>query len=131
MPRRLAIQLLHQAQIAAPNRICGLVSADDNGPVAAHPVANMAAAPSTELRFDPVAAERSESELRSRGGKLWAVYASYPTRAGEPDLAELAASPFPLATYLAISLNTKGVLEMRAWHGSADGPVESVLAIQD
>jgi proteasome lid subunit RPN8/RPN11 len=131
MPRRLAIQLLHEAQVAAPNRVCGLVSATAEGPANFVPVANAADEPSRNLVFDPVMAERSEAELRARGTKLWAVYASFPTRAGEPDAAELLASPFPVAAYLAISLNTKGVLEMRAWHSSADGPLESVLAIND
>jgi proteasome lid subunit RPN8/RPN11 len=131
MPRRLAIHLLHSAQVAAPERICGLVGAIDGGPVSFYPLPNAASDRSAELAFDPDAQLLAANRLHARGEQLWAVYGSHPTRAGEPDAAELSASPYPDALYLAISLKIKGVLEMRAWTQEASGPTESVLAIHD
>ena len=131
LPRRLAIQLLHSALAAAPERICGLVGADAQGPVSFYPLPNAASQREAELVFDVDAQSIAAERLRARGEQLWAVYGSHPTRAGEPDAAELQASPYPEALYLAISLKIKGVLQMRAWRGGGAQPVEAVLAVRD
>ncbi len=97
LPRRLAIQILHEAQIAQPQAIHGWVLARD-GEAAALRVC-------------------SEAEARAAAPGAWARLWSHPTSPAEPDLDELQVG----VLHLLISLNTKGVLEMRAWelHGGA------------
>jgi len=100
VPRLLAIQILHAAQIAAPQSCRGWVAAGS-------------------LRYHD-----------GEPGEAAVVYArclSKPTSAAVPTATELAGD----GLHLVISLNTKGVLEMRAWVLSAEGLREQALAIAD
>ena len=101
LPRRLAIEILHAAQLAAPQACRGWVSNDG---------------------------------LRYRDGEPagdpapYARCLSKPSSAAEPEPAELVGD----GLHLVISLNTKGVLEMRGWTLSAtEGLRERPLAITD
>jgi [CysO sulfur-carrier protein]-S-L-cysteine hydrolase len=108
MPRRLAIQILHEAQIAQPGSICGVVGSRDG------------AEPSSFLKADVDA-------LSARSERLWARLWSEPTAPAVPTAPQLAGG----GLYLLVSLNTKGVLEMRAWELRAGAPFERVLKVQD
>lgn len=101
MPRKLAIEILHQAQIAQPQSIQGWVSAHDGAPVRYH-------------AGEPPA-------------QCWARLWSEPTAPAVPSAAQLATG----GLYLLISLNIKGVLEMRAWELRQGTPFERVLEVRD
>lgn len=101
LSRRLAIQILHEAQIAQPASITGWVC-EKGG-------------------------EAGSFHLGHAGQPLWARCYSNPTTEAVPTAAELTAG----GLHLVISLNTKGVLEMRAWELEAGQPVERVLKIRD
>lgn len=103
LTRRLAIQLLHEAQVAAPAAIEGIVVAVDGEPA----------------RYLPAA--RAEGEL------AWARVYSNPNAPAVPTLAELGAQGLTLM----ISLDTKGVLEMRAWVQQNGAPLERAVSIRD
>ena len=101
VPRRLAIAILHEAQIAQPEAIRGWVAARNGEPAAYH-------------HGEP-------------GEGLWARLWSNPLAPAVPTAQELAAG----GLHLVVSLNTKGVLEMRAWRLVAGAPQEQVLKIRD
>lgn len=101
--RRLAIQLLHEAQVAAPQAISGIVTAQDGEP----------------LHYLP--------RERLAGQTVWASVYSNPEAPAVPDAQQLAAQ----ALTLMISLNTKGVLEMRAWVQQNGAPLERAVSIRD
>ncbi|MES2883693.1 MAG: hypothetical protein V4709_02735 [Pseudomonadota bacterium] len=101
--RRLAIQLLHEAQVAAPQSIEGVV---------------------TELGGEPGSYLPRE---RAAGQPVWASVYSNPTAAAVPDRSQLAEQRLTLM----ISLNTKGVLEMRAWVQQNGAPSERAVSIRD
>lgn len=103
--RRLAIHLLHVAQVAAPAAIDGMVIADAAG---------------LPQRFLP----REQAE-QQRASTLWAKLYSNPTAAAVPSAAEM----HPTLLTLVISLNTKGVLELRAWVSRDGAPVERAVSI--
>jgi hypothetical protein len=107
MPRRLAIQILHEAQIAQPGSICGVVGARGEEP-------------SSFLRA-------SAEALAARGDRLWARLWSNPTTPAVPTADQLAGG----GLHLVVSLNTKGVLEMRAWELREGAPFERVLKVRD
>lgn len=109
MPRRLAIQILHEAQIAQPESICGVLG-----------IPPAAQEPSSFVRG-------AESELAERGETLWARLWSNPTEPAVPSADQLRAG----GLYLVVSLNTKGVLEMRAWELRGNEPFERVLKVRD
>ena len=102
--RRLAIQILHEAQIAQPQSITGMVTAHSGEPVAFHLDNSIPA-----------------------GQTLWARCWSNPLAPAVPTAEELAAG----GLHLVISLNTKGVLEMRAWELRAGQPYEHEIKIKD
>ncbi|MGH8459991.1 MAG: hypothetical protein ACRESS_00145 [Stenotrophobium sp.] len=104
MPRRLAIQILHEAQIAQPQAIRGVVIACDN---------------------QPAAFQLGEANVPRQD--LWARCWSHPQAPAVPVADELAAG----GLHLLISLNTKGVLEMRAWELHAGQPHERILKVKD
>lgn len=101
LPRRLAIRLLHEAQIAQPASIRGWVGARAGQPASWH-------------------ADAAPAEVWAR---LWSV----PTAPAVPTAAELEGG----GLHLLISLNTKGVLEMRAWQLENGRPHERVLNVID
>ncbi len=103
--RRLAIHLLHVAQVAAPDAIDGYV------------VSDAAAVPQ---RFLP----REQAEQQA-SHSLWAKLYSNPTAAAVPSAAEM----HPTLLTLVISLNTKGVLELRAWVMQNGAPLERAVSI--
>lgn len=102
MPRRLAIRILHEAQIAQPESITGWVRGG------AQPQSYHAGAPPA-------------------GAELWARLWSNPLAPAVPEAQQLSAG----GLHLVISLNIKGVLEMRAWELKAGAPVEQTLTIDD
>jgi [CysO sulfur-carrier protein]-S-L-cysteine hydrolase len=104
MPRRLAIQILHEAQIAQPDAICGVVGARD-------------AEPSSFSRTaEPAGGER-----------LWARLWSNPTAPAVPTADQIVGG----GLYLVVSLDIKGVLEMRAWELRGGAPHERVIKVRD
>lgn len=105
MPRPLAIRILHAAQIAAPEAIRGVVGARGGEPRAFHP------------GRDAVAGDET----------LWARLWSHPQAAAVPTASELRDGELSLV----VSLNTKGVLEMRAWRLIGGAAQEQVLKIRD
>lgn len=101
--RRLAIQLLHVAQVAAPLAIEGIVVAEGDEPV----------------RYLP----RAQAE----GQAAWAQVFSNPTAPAVPETAQLSDGLLTLM----ISLDIKGVLELRAWTLSDGAARERVISIRD
>ncbi|HVT35607.1 MAG TPA: hypothetical protein VHE37_08485 [Nevskiaceae bacterium] len=97
--RRLAIEVLHQAQVALPQPIRGWIAASGKFIAGEAPAA---VAP-------------------------WARLWSHPQAPAVPAAGELA----PGVLNLVISLNTKGVLEMRAWRLVDGAPAEVVLKIRE
>lgn len=103
LPRRLAIDLMHRAQVAQPEPIAGYVVARNGQPVA--------------WRDTPPATE----------AELWARLWSVPDAPAVPEAGALVGAPL----HLVISLNTKGVLEMRAWQQVDGKASEVVLRLDD
>lgn len=104
MPRRLAIQILHEAQIAQPDAICGMVGARNGEPCSF-----------------------ARSATLPGGEALWARLWSNPNSPAVPSADQLAGG----GLYLVVSLDTKGVLEMRAWELRSGAPHERVLKVRD
>ena len=103
LPRRLAITLLHAAQVAQPEPVSGVVLARQGQP-----------------------ARWLEGDV-PEGAELWARLWSVPTAPAEPTAEQIADGDL----HLVISLNTKGVLEMRAWQLQDGRPQERRLKVLD
>ena len=125
LPRPLINQLLHHAQRSPAAEVCGLVGAKAGVAVRCYPVANVAADPRRLFAMDPAQQIAALRALRNRGEELFAIYHSHPSTPPLPSTTDLAQAAYPEALYLIISLQTRGVLEMRGFR-LKDGTVAEV-----
>lgn len=124
LPRKLTNQLLHLAQLSPNTEVCGLVGADANGmPVSCYPVANCAGTPDRRFLLEPAQQIAAMKQMREKQEYFFAIYHSHPNAPAEPSPTDIEEASYPDALHLIISLNTKGVLEMRGFK-IADGSVE-------
>lgn len=100
MPRRFAIRLLHEAQLAGEHAFTGVVGAGQE-PDLYVPLLGSATL------------EDALTHLRERQRSLWAIYLHRPGQPTVPGAADFDAQPQVLR--LTSSLATKGVLQLRAW----------------
>ncbi len=115
LPRPLVNTMLHHAQLAPGSEVCGLIGARDGVPTRCYPVANVAAEPGHLFRMDPRGQIDAMRTMREHGENLFAIYHSHPASPPAPSNIDLKEAGYPEALYLIISLDTKGVLEMRGW----------------
>jgi proteasome lid subunit RPN8/RPN11 len=125
LPRTLVNQLLRHAQQAPESEVCGLIGARGGQPQSVYPVANVADEPDHLFAMDPAAQIAAMRQMREQDEALFAIYHSHPHAPAEPSLRDVQQAAYPEALYLIISLNTKGVLELRAFR-LADQAIESV-----
>jgi proteasome lid subunit RPN8/RPN11 len=119
--RPLATHLLTLAQKSPQQEICGLIGAVDNQPLTVYPVNNIAANTTQAFEMDPREQIAAFKAIRVKGETLFAIYHSHPASPAIPSARDFTELGYPEAYQLIISLNTKGVLEMRAYrsHGAA------------
>lgn len=129
VPRTLVNELLHLAQQSPHEEVCGLISADGTGLKQCYPVANIATDKKRFFELDPRAHIAAVRAMRSRGQALAAIYHSHPSAAALPSLADVHRHEHPELLYLIISLNTKGVLEIRGFRIEHERAHEVVLSI--
>ncbi|BCX80559.1 [CysO sulfur-carrier protein]-S-L-cysteine hydrolase [Methylomarinovum caldicuralii] len=131
LPRSLVTRLLHQAQSRPDYEVCGLIGARDGKPVNVYPVANVAADPGRHFEMDPAGQIRAMKTMRQRGETLFAIYHSHPHAPPFPSSEDLEAVSYPEALSLIISLNTKGVLEIRGFRLEGRQPEEVELVMEE
>ncbi|MGZ4960533.1 MAG: M67 family metallopeptidase [Methylomonas sp.] len=116
LSRKLTNQLLHLAQISPDAEICGLIGAGVSGmPVSCYPVTNSAETPQNRFLLDARQQIGVMKQMRDKGETLFAIYHSHPTAPAIPSAIDIEQANYPEALHLIISLDTKGVLELRAF----------------
>lgn len=131
MNRPLATRLLFEAQKQPGVEVCGFLSARNRVPFDLYPVTNVADDPARRFEMDPREQIAAMKAMRARGETMWAIYHSHPSTPPEPSVHDLEGLGYPDALYLIISLNIKGVLEMRAWQQADGQMIERVLTVMD
>jgi proteasome lid subunit RPN8/RPN11 len=126
LPRALVNHMLHLAQSSPQQEVCGLVGAQGGKPTSCYPVANAAATPHQRFQLDPAGQIDALRQIRERGEALFAIFHSHPAAPAEPSPVDLAEAAYPDALNLLISLNTKGVLEMRGFRIGPDKSVQEI-----
>jgi proteasome lid subunit RPN8/RPN11 len=116
IPRKLINQLLHLAQISPEEEICGLVGADTQGkPCSCYPITNSADTPQQHFLLETSQQIAAMKQIREKGESLFAIYHSHPKSPAIPSVFDIEQAVYPEALHFIISLNTKGVLELRAF----------------
>jgi proteasome lid subunit RPN8/RPN11 len=129
IPRPLVNQLLRYAQTSPDLEVCGLIGSKNGIPSSCYPIKNAASTP--DCRFQMEAQEQIEAmrEMRERGEELFAIFHSHPAAPAEPSTADLEQAAYPDALYIIISLNTKGVLEMRGFRINRARQIEEIILL--
>ena len=116
LPRPIVNQLLTQAQKHGENEACGLVSMKGDEIARVYPVSNVASDKHTLFEMEPAGQIQALKTMRENGENLFAIYHSHPHTPAEPSPRDIQQAEYPDALYLIISLDTKGVLEMRGFY---------------
>ncbi len=115
IPRKITNQLLHLAQISPETEVCGLISSKNGGASHCYPVTNVAEQPEQRFLLDAAEQIAAMAAMREQGEELFAIYHSHPSAPANPSATDLEQAAYPEVLYLIISLNTKGILEMRGF----------------
>jgi len=115
LPRQLVNQMLHQAQSSPDTEVCGLITARDGRPRRCIPVPNVAVHPQRLFSMDPQRQIDAQRRMREQDEELFGIYHSHPHSPAQPSDTDLQQAGYPEALYIIVSLNTKGVLEMRGF----------------
>ena len=126
LPRHLVNHILHQAQISPEEEICGLITARQGRPQRCIPIPNASDQPQRLFAMDPGSQIDALRNMREQNEELFGIYHSHPHSPAEPSDTDLDLAAYPDALYVIVSLNTKGVLEMRGFR-LKDGKAEQVL----
>lgn len=131
IPRLLTIQLLHLAQLSPEQEVCGLIGAENGNPRHCYPISNIAEHAHRQFLLDPAEQLSTMKTMREKGEELFAIYHSHPTAPAIPSTDDITMNAYPNALYLIISLNTKGILEMRGFKLQANQYTEVELALEN
>jgi len=131
IPRKITNQLLHLAQISPDLEVCGLIGSKNGLPSGCYPIKNTAEHPQQRFQLDPTQQISAMAKMRDQGEELFAIYHSHPTAPATPSLTDLEQASYPEALYLIISLNTKGVLEMRGFKIDHKSAQELTLSLTE
>ncbi len=131
IPRKITNQLLHLAQISPDFEVCGLIGSKNGLPSHCYPVKNSAEIPRQRFLLDAKQQIAAMAKMRELGEELFAIYHSHPAAPALPSSADLELSAYPDALYLIISLNTKGILEMRGFKINQKTALEIPLILSD
>lgn len=116
LPRKLTQQLLHLAQTNPNREVCGLIGANQQGIAqTCYPISNRATTPENRFLLDSSEQIATMKTMRERNETLFAIFHSHPTTPAEPSTTDLEQANYPEAVHLIISLNIKGILELRAY----------------
>lgn len=129
IPRKITNQLLHLAQISPEIEVCGLIGGKNGLPRSCYPVKNTAAHPQQRFQLDPAQQISAMVKMRDQGEELFAIYHSHPGAPATPSASDLELASYPETLYLIISLNTKGILEMRGYKIAHNAAQEITLSL--
>lgn len=115
LPRKIVQELLHQAQQTPDQEICGLISSLNGQPYRCYPITNSSNQPENLFNLDAHQQIQAMVTMRNNHEHLFAIYHSHPNAPAIPSHTDIQQASYPEALYLIISLNTKGVLELRAY----------------
>ena len=129
--RKITNQLLHLAQISPNLEICGLIGCKNDIPSHCYPIRNAAELPRQRFLLDAGQQIAAMTKMRELGEELFAIYHSHPSSPALPSSKDLELEAYPNTLHLIISLNTKGILEMRGFKINQKTSLEVPLIMSD
>ena len=129
LPRKLANQILAHAQKNPETEICGLISSQNQHANRYYPILNTAENSGVRFQMDEQAQIETMKKMRGQNEELLAIVHSHPHSDAVPSALDEQEHLYPDAFYLIVSLNTTGVLDLRAFKKTNQHfqPVELIL----
>lgn len=114
LPRPLVNQMLAHAQQNPQQEICGLIAINDSQDMRYVRIDNRATDSAHRYQMDDKQLVDNMRQFRLNHETLYAIVHSHPASEAQPSILDIEQANYPDVYYLIISLNTRGVLEMRA-----------------
>jgi len=131
IPRKIVQNLLHHAQQTPKEEVCGLVSSKNNIATQSYPIKNTATKPTEFFNLDAQQQIKAMADIRNKQEQLFAIYHSHPTAPAIPSQTDLHQASYPEALYLIISLNIKGIMEIRGYQLQNKQFIEVALRLSE
>ncbi len=131
LPRPLVNKILNHAQINPNVEICGLIGNSNLQNKSYYPIDNISNNPSCRFLMDAPQQITAMKRMREKEQQLFAIIHSHPTAAALPSQHDIDENACKDVFYLIISLNTVGVLEMRAYIQKQENMQEVELVLED
>jgi len=120
LPRTIVNQLLTHAQSSPEQEICGLIASRAGVPHRVYRINNAAEQPERLFAMNPEQQIAALRGMREADEELFAIYHSHPHSPPQPSLTDIQESAYPDALYLIISLDTKGVIQLKGFYLDAN-----------
>ena len=131
LPRPLVIKILTHAQKHPNIEVCGLIGNSAASEKDYYAIDNISHNPHCRFLMDAPQQISSMKKMREKQQELFAIVHSHPTAGAEPSQLDITENSYKDIFYLIISLNIKGVLEMRAYIQRKDNMQEIELILED
>ena len=128
LSRQLANQLIQLAIQSPTEEVCGLIGGIKGEAHSFYPITNIAPHRATQYQFDQTQQIEVMKVLRENNQTLFAIFHSHPTTEAIPSKADIEQANYPEAIQLILSLNTKGVVEIRGFK-IIDQEVEELVLV--
>jgi len=135
LPRPLVNKILAHAQQNPDLEVCGLIGSKVGSDATAekdyYPIDNVSENPKCRFLMDAPQQIKSIKLMREKKQTLFAIVHSHPAADAVPSQLDITENSYKDVFYIIISLNTKGVLEMRAYIQQEDSMKEIDLLLED
>lgn len=131
LPRPLVNKLLAHAQKNPDVEVCGLIGNDASNQKSYYAIDNIAAKPSSRFLMDAPQQISAMKKMRDKQQQLFAIVHSHPTEKAIPSQLDIKESSYKDVFYIIISLDTKGVLDMRSYIQGEGSMQEVDLILED
>jgi len=131
LPRPLVNKILAHAQQNPTVEVCGMIANDASDHKDYYAIDNVAKDPGCRFLMDAPQQINAMKQMRDRHQQLFAIVHSHPTTNAQPSALDIIENSYKDVFYIIISLNTKGVLEMRAYTQQLDSMQEIELILED
>jgi [CysO sulfur-carrier protein]-S-L-cysteine hydrolase len=131
LPRPLVNKILSHAQHNPSIEVCGLVGNSADNEKDYYAIDNVSKDPGCRFLMDAPQQIKAMKQMRDRQQELFAIVHSHPTSNAIPSARDIKENSYKDVYYIIISLNTKGVLEMRAYSQQQDSMQEIELILED
>lgn len=131
LPRPLVNKILAHAQQHPDIEVCGLIGNDSKNNKNYYRIDNISKNLGCRFEMDAPQQIKAMKNMREKQQALFAIVHSHPTTNAQPSTLDIEESSYKEAYYIIISLNTKGVLEMRAFAQQKESMREIDLILEN